>query len=124
MVSTGLALYWRCGACDVADWRRRNQSRDSGCRGGGEYSCRTFDARNGFHDRSSARATQARIPHAHDPGIAGVLTKQCDQPRPRQSSVSFAVADEAFQSLAILTKNSGAISWGWIPRGTRENEVE
>src|SRR6185437_13383130 len=72
LAQTGTAAYRRCGACDVADRRRRHQPRHPGRGGGSEYPGGA--AERGARHRGAARASpgtaddaDARHPVAADP---------------------------------------------------------
>ncbi len=76
----GAALHRRCRACDVADRRRRRQSRRAGRGRHGKSSC--GQAEVGCADRGRTRrgAGAARVSGEADAAHAGGGTEQCRQP--------------------------------------------
>ena len=81
MVAAWAHLHWRCGACDVADRRRRNQHGGAGRRRRGQPSRRTAPHGQGDGCGSSGHRGATHSAHAVHAGIATHHPAPDHQPR-------------------------------------------
>src|SRR5277367_4126102 len=110
MVSARTAVYWRRGACDVPDWRRGNQSRDSGCGRDGKYPRRASRPPRAHYRRLAQSPGSERVANADDAAGAGVRAEPGDWPparRPRASGVS--ITAETTEWLAAFAEDSRTV---------------
>src|SRR5262245_25579904 len=130
VASAGLVVYRRRGARDVADRRRWDQPRHSGCRGRSEPALQTVATRRPDGCGAAGGTAEERTPNPDHATDAGHYSKQCPRPnvageRSHQNSPCRASA----QSLSAAAQDSGAARRDGLPTracpdtGTRTTEA-
>ena len=116
MASARPVVHRRRGACDVADWGRRHQSRHPGCGGRGEPALRSLAHRPGRHRGAGRRAAASDVPDTRNTEDADLRAEQFPAPCafvPRAADAT--IADAPDQSLSAAAAHSGADRRDRIP---------
>src|SRR5215471_4305420 len=123
MAQAGRAVHRRCGTHHVPDWRRRHQSRDSGC-GGGDQHYRPPIAR-GATDRRRSRLRPGATPAADTTRaiFAGANPKARDLRRlGKHGAALSAAATAADCTLSGSCSHPGAAAWARVSARTCDGD--
>jgi len=121
MVPAGIAMHWRRGARDVADWRRGNKPRDPG-RGRGANILAERLARGTATTVDLERVQlRRRFPTRMTQGMQVFCAEPGDRQSARRQSNQIAVAAPTFQSLAVPAAHPGPCDRHRLSRRARED---